>query len=152
MRKILVSLMASLALASPALANEARVEGRAGIVWGGGEEDAVAGIAAGYDFDLGANAFAGAEISGDKILTDGTRVSLGLAGRVGFKAGDAGKLYGVGGWQSKPCRLCDDFWTAGAGYQHNLGQQLYGKIEYRHMFFDNARDANTVAVGVGTRF
>lgn len=153
MRKVLVSLMASLALASPALANEARFEGRGGIIWDQGEEEGIAGIAAGYDFDLGATTFVGAEVTADKILTDGTKVAFGFNGRVGAKLSDVGKLYAVGGYQTEPCDLCDDSWTLGAGYQHNFGSNLYGKVEYRHYFVDNGvSDPDSVVAGLGLRF
>ena len=47
MHKVLLSLAASLALATPALANEARVEARGGVIWDQGDEEAIAGVAAG---------------------------------------------------------------------------------------------------------
>ena len=153
MRKFLVPIMASLALASPALATEARVEARGGVIWNQGEEEAVAGIAGGYDFDLGSTTFAGFEASADKILTGGTRVSWGVGGRLGAKLSEAGKVYANGGWSSKHCRTCDESLYLGAGYQHNLGSNLYGKVEYRHHFFDNGvSDPDSVTAGVGLRF
>lgn len=153
MRKVLVSLAASLALASPALANEVRVEGRGGIIWDQGEEEGIAGVAVGYDFDLNESTFVGAEVTADKILTDGTKVAFGVNGRVGARLSDAGKLYAVGGYQSEPCDLCEDSWTLGAGYQHSFGSNLYGKVEYRHYFVDNGvSDPDAVMVGLGMRF
>ncbi|HEY0959020.1 MAG TPA: hypothetical protein VGE05_07065, partial [Novosphingobium sp.] len=105
------------------------------------------------DFDLGSSAFVGAEISADKILTDNTRVSFGFGGRAGVKVSEAGKLYAAGSYQTKPCALCEDSWTLGAGYQHNLGNNLYGKVEYRHYFVDNGvSDPDAVTVGLGMRF
>lgn len=155
MRKVLFPVLASLAAlsaATPALANEARVEARGGIVWGYDESEATAGVAAGYDFDLGNVAFAGVEVSGDKILTEGTKVSFGVSGRVGGKIGEDGKLYVAGGWQSEPISDTIDLWSIGAGYQHNIGQKLYGKVEYRHYFGDYDFDADSVMVGLGARF
>lgn len=153
MRKIVLPLLASLAVASPALANEARVEARGGVIWGQGESEAIAGVAAGYDFDLGSAAFAGAEVSADKILEDGTRFAFGFTGRAGVKLSEAGKLYAAGGYTTKACRFCDDSLHLGAGYQHNFGQSLYGKVEYRHYFFDNGvPDPDAVVAGIGMRF
>jgi|EndMetStandDraft_5_1072996.scaffolds.fasta_scaffold51286_3 outer membrane immunogenic protein len=152
MRKILVSLAASLAIASPALANEARVEARGGVIFGGGDEEGIAGIAAGYDYDLGSKAFIGPEVSADKVLEDGTRVTFGFGARAGVKLSEAGKLYAIGTYQTKPCSGCDEFWTAGAGYQHNFGSNLYGKVEYRHFIVDNANDPDAVVAGLGMRF
>ena len=155
MRLALISLAAALTVATPALANEARVEARGGIYWmpAANYDQATAGIAAGYDWDLGSKAFGGVEVSGDKILDGGTRVSFGAIARLGFKTSEAGKLYALGGYQSKPCGLCEDSATAGAGYQHGLGEKLYGKVEYRHFFTgNNVPDSNAVLVGLGTRF
>jgi outer membrane immunogenic protein len=153
MRKVLLPLLASLAIASPALANEARVEARGGVIWNDGDSEAIAGVAAGYDFDLGGSTFAGVEASADKILESNTRLAFGFSGRAGVKLSEAGKLYGIGGYTTKACRFCDDSLHLGAGYQHNFGQSLYGKVEYRHYFFDNGvSDPDAVVAGVGMRF
>lgn len=139
-------------LSTSAMANEARVEARGGVVWADGESDAVAGVAAGYDFDLGGSAFAGPEISADKVLTDDTRFSIGLGGRAGLKLGENGKLYAAASYQTKPCRFCEEAATLGAGYQHAFGR-FYGKVEYRHFFVgDSLPDYNTAVVGLGLRF
>ena len=139
--------------AAPAMANEARVEARGGIVWNGSDSEAVAGAAAGYDFDLGEKSFAGVEVSGDKILTDHTRVSFGASARAGAKLGDPVKLYAVGGYATKPCKGCEGSFNLGAGYQHNFGQNFYGKVEYRHSFVGNGVKDNDAAVaGLGVRF
>ncbi|MEZ5682161.1 MAG: hypothetical protein R3E14_12805 [Erythrobacter sp.] len=148
MRKIaLLGAAAVAAIAVPAQANEGRVEARGGIAWAGGEEEAVAGIAAGYDFDLGDTAFVGVEGSADKLLVDGADVVWGLTTRLGAKVGDAGKLYGTAGYSFAE----DDAFHAGAGYQHKLGSAAYVKVEYRH-FFNEGTDVNTAAVGVGMTF
>ena len=153
MRLAILSLVAAAAAVSPALANEARFEGRGGVILSGGNSEGIAGVAAGYDWDLGDNAFAGLEVSGDKILESNTRVSLGIGGRVGAKLGEAGKLYVVSTYQTKPCKFCEESVSAGAGYQHAFGESLYGKIEFRHNFVGNGvKDTNTVAIGIGTKF
>jgi outer membrane immunogenic protein len=152
MRYVALSLLASLAVASPALANEARLEARGGVVWDGSNSDATAGVAAGYDWDLGGNTFAGLETSADKILTDGTRVTFGFGGRLGVKTSPAGKAYAVSTYQTKNCRYCEDSVTLGAGYQHDLGNKLYGKVEYRHHFVENISDYDAALVGLGVKF
>lgn len=152
MRYVALSLLASLAVASPALANEARVEARGGIVWDGSNSDATAGIAAGYDWDLGGNTFAGLETSADKILTDNTRVTFGIGGRIGVKTSPDAKLYAVSTYQTKNCKYCEDSVTLGAGYQRDLGGNLYGKVEYRHHFVENVSDYDAALVGVGVKF
>lgn len=152
MRYIVLPLLASLAVASPALANEARIEARGGVVWDSNDSEATAGVAVGYDWDLGANTFVGLETSADKILTSNQRVTFGIGGRVGFKTSPDGKLYAVSTYQTKNCKYCEEFVSLGAGYQHNLGNNLYGKVEYRHNFVDNSSDYDAALVGVGVKF
>lgn len=153
MRLVLLSLAASLAVASPALANEGRIEARGGIVWDGGSTEDVYGIAAGYDFDLGTGAFAGVEVSGDKIADTGTKVSFGATGRLGAKVGGTTKVYVDGGYTSEPCDLCEDAIHAGAGAEVGFGSNLYGKLGYRHFFVNNGfSDYDSVVIGLGVRF
>jgi len=153
MRKVLFPLMIALAAASPALANEARVEARGGVYWEPGDTKATAGVAAGYDFDLGSAAFAGGEVSGDKILESGRKVAFGFTGRLGVKASPADKLYIDGGHTTKPCELCESAEHIGAGYEHNFASRLYGKVEYRHFLTHNgAPKSNAVSAGVGLKF
>ncbi|MGH6785785.1 MAG: outer membrane beta-barrel protein [Novosphingobium sp.] len=155
MRKVLIALAVSAAaLATPALAaGEGRVEARGGIVWDGGATEDVYGVAAGYDFDLGEAAFAGVEVSGDKIGDTGTKVAFGATGRIGAKVGEKTKLYVDGGYTSEACDLCEDAVHAGAGAEIGFGGNLYGKVAYRHFFVNNGGgDYNAVAVGLGVRF
>ena len=155
MRKILLAMGAigaSLAIAAPAHANEARIEARGGVFWGYGDSEGTAGVAVGYDFDLGQSAFAGVEASGDKILVDGTKVAFGLSGRLGLKAGEATKVYGLGGYTTEPFDGGEDSWHAGAGVQQKLGSAFYIKAEYRHFFVNNWDDADAVVGGVGLTF
>lgn len=150
MRKMIIAAATIATLSStPAFAEtagEGRVEARGGIAWAGGEEEAIAGIAAGYDFDLGETAFFGVEASADKILASDTEVVFGATARVGIKAGENGKFYVNGGYSFND----SDAFHAGAGYQHKLGKNVYAKVEYRR-FFDTV-DINTAAVGVGFAF
>lgn len=153
MRKVLLALAASAALASPALANEGRIEARGGVIWDSTDTEDVYGVALGYDFDLGETAFVGAELSGDKVATSGTKVAFGVSGRLGAKLGAASKLYATGGYTTEMCDLCDDSWNLGAGYELGLGKNLYGKVEYRHHFLPAGNaDGNTVMVGLGAKF
>lgn len=133
--------------ATSASANEGRFETRAGVVWAGGEEEFVAGIAAGYDFDLGEKLFLGAEASGDKIFVDGADVVWGTTARVGTKIGE-GKLFATGGYSFAEG---EDMPHVGAGYEHKITDTAYLKTEYRHFFSDFA-DANTVVAGIGINF
>lgn len=154
MRKIILPLIASLAIATPAMANEGRIEARGGVFWTDGYTQDAYGVAAGYDFDLGETAFAGLEVSADKIADTGTKVALGFSGRLGAKMGEKGKLYATGGYTTETCDICNnDSFHAGAGYQHGFGSNLYAKVEYRHFFVDqNRQDGNAAVVGLGMKF
>ncbi len=153
MRKVLLPLLASLAIATPALANEARVEARGGVIWSNGASQDVWGAAAGYDFDLGDTLFAGVEVSGDKIGTSGTKVAFGGSGRLGIKAGESTRLFAAGGYSTESCDLCDGTWHAGAGIEQNITSTVYLKGEYRHYFANNVvTSADAVVGGVGMRF
>lgn len=147
MRKHFILAAIAATIASPALAGEARIEARGGVAWASGESEAIAGVAAGYDFDLGEGAFAGIEASADKILVDGTDVVFGITGRVGPKIGDAGKLYADAGYSFGD----GDAAHVGAGYQHKFGANFYGKIEYR-LFLNEGTNINTAAIGLGYAF
>ena len=152
MRKYLMFLAASLAVATPALANEARVEARGGVYWTPGDTAGTAGVAAGYDFDLG-SAFAGGEVSADKILESGTKVAYGFTGRLGVKPSPGDKLFAAAGYTTKPCDLCEHATNLGAGWEHSFASRLYGKVEYRHFFTaGGAPDSNAVSAGLGVKF
>ena len=153
MRKIVLPLLASLALASPALANETRVEARGGVIWSNGTSEDTWGAALGYDFDLAPGTFAGLELSGDKIGTDGTKVAFGATGRLGIKAGMGTALYGAGGYTTETCDACEGQWNLGAGVEQKISGPFYVKAEYRHHFKnDVVNGSDTVLGGVGVKF
>lgn len=136
------------AMAVPAAANEVRVEARGGAIWAADETEATAGIAAGYDFDLGDIAFVGAEISADKVLASDTDIYVGFTARGGARIGDDGKLFVAGGYTVSEG---EDVWHAGAGYEHRIMNNIYLKAEYRHFFSDFA-DGNQLTGGIGVKF
>ncbi len=152
MKKILIALAASVAVASPALANEGRIEARGGIIWDSGATEDVYGVAAGYDFDLGGNTFAGVEVSGDKVGATGSGLVIGFTGRLGVKAGTGTRLVADAGYSAVTCAACDDPIHAGVSIEQDLGTNVYGRVGYRHYFYDAATDVDAVAVGVGVRF
>lgn len=139
--------LAAAAVAAPAQANEARVEARGGVAFAFGDEEAVAGVAAGYDFDLGEDGFVGVEVSADKVLRDGFDVQFGFTGRVGINTSEAGRLYFNGGYTAGDL----DDWRMGAGYQRDLNESLYAKVEYIHIF-ERGIDPDVALVGLGMRF
>lgn len=152
MRKFAILATAAAAVvATPALAQttgEGRIEARGGIAWAGGNEEAFAGVAAGYDFDLGEQAFVGVEASADKVLVGGANVLWGIGGRVGAKVGPQGKLYANGGYGFTKGA---DAAYIGAGYQHKFGTNVYGKVEYRRTL-NSGTDVNFAGIGLGYAF
>lgn len=154
MRSIVLTLAAATAmLATPAMANEIRAEGRGGVVWDGNDAEAIGGVALGYDFDIAPRAFAGIEVSADKILRSNTRVAFGANLRAGIDLPAFGKLYATGGYASKFARGGEDSWNLGAGLQKSFLPKTYGKLEYRHYFIGNGfTDGDAVLAGVGFAF
>jgi hypothetical protein len=155
LRPILTGLGAALMLATPALADETRVEvNTTGNFYGGDYQQSI-GLAAGHDFSLTPAFFVGPEVSIDKLLATDTLTSVGVSGRLGADLGGAGKLYAVGGWASQPYHGGNPDWDIGAGYQHTLIPGTYGKLEYRH--YTSSADGVTPArdalvVGFGAHF
>ncbi|PNU04628.1 outer membrane beta-barrel protein [Novosphingobium guangzhouense] len=155
MRIALVSLaaVAAVAAATPALANEVRVEARGGVIWDGSDSEATVGGAIGYDYDLAPGLFVGVQGSADKILTDNTRVSWGAGGRIGIEPRDGTKVYALADWQSKNCKYCNSAVGVGGGVQQDVGSRYYVKAEYQHLLVgDNTPDADRGLVGVGVKF
>lgn len=151
MRLILASFAAAAAVAAatPALANEARVEVRSGVAWDDGQQaEATIGAAAGYDVNVGP-AFVGIEQSVDKTLASNYDVRWGTSGRIGVEAMPGTKLYATAGYNYGEGPNATDI---GAGVQKDFGP-LYGKVEYKHFFTENGfRDSNAALVGVGMKF
>ena len=144
MRKfVLAAVAASALLSAPAMANEGRVEARSGIAWANGNEDFIAGVAAGYDFDVDANVFVGVEGSIESNFEGDEFYNVGA--RLGTKIGD-GKLYLTGAYE-----IDSEEFGVGAGYEHAIGNNVYGKVEYRRYLL-NGTDVNTAGVGLGMRF
>lgn len=153
MRKLLIlAATAAAVTAVPAAAQdragEGRIEARGGVAWVPGDSEAFAGIGAGYDFDLGETAFAGAEIGADKVLQGGANVLFSVGGRFGAKVGERSKVYVLGGYGFTKG---DDAAYAGAGFQLGLGQNLYGKVEYRRTL-NSGTDVNFAGAGLGVSF
>jgi opacity protein-like surface antigen len=134
-------------IAAPAFADETRVEARGGLFNGSGNTEATAGIAAGYDADMGPQAFIGGEVSADKLLAGGADIYVGLTGRGGFRLGE-GKVFAAGGYTFAQG---PNAWHLGAGYERQLSGNLYWKAEYRH-FFADLDDADQIVAGVGLKF
>lgn len=154
MGKFSTAFAASLAIASPAFANEARIEVRGGEYLETGFSQEAAGFALGYDFDLSDDVFVGGEISADKVLQGyGTRLAYGFSGRLGIKVSPKDRLFINGGGTTKFCGLCVSSKHVGGGYERMIGSNLYSKVEYRRFFYEVAiPDGNLISVGVGFKF
>jgi outer membrane immunogenic protein len=152
MRKFILPLLASLAVATPALA-DTRAEVRGGAAWSSGVTEDTYGAAIGFDGDLGPAAFYGLELSGDKIADSGTKVAWGLTARLGLKAGTGTRVFGAAGYTTEPCDLCESSVHAGAGVEQKVAGPFYVKAEYRHYFTGNSvPDSDALVAGVGVRF
>jgi outer membrane immunogenic protein len=137
-------------VAPPAYAKgEGRVEARGGIAWAGVASEAFAGVGGGYDFDLNEKAFVGLDVGADKVLVNGAAVVWSVGGRVGAQVGEKGRIYANGGL-GFCCGGNDPY--IGAGYQHKLGSNVYGKIEYRTAFSSFGPNINFAGIGLGIGF
>lgn len=152
MRKLILPLLAAVAVPAPALA-DSRAEVRGGVISSQGTTEATYGAAIGFDADFGPLAFYGLELSGDKIDRNSTKVAYALTGRLGVKAGPFTRVFGAAGYSSEPCDRCEASWHAGAGLEQSLGGPLYAKGEYRHYFPGNGvADSDSFVGGIGIRF
>jgi outer membrane immunogenic protein len=139
------------------------------------------GIGLGYDFDIGKNAFIGVDLSADDstqkecatgaivandklCLRAGRDLAAGL--RAGFNISERGKVYALAGYTNARfkfdyttpagVRTVDgenlDGFRLGAGYQHKLAGNTYGKIEYRYSNYEQDITRHQVLVGLGLTF
>lgn len=153
MKKFVLAAVAAVAFASPAMANEARVEVRGGLIAIEDTSETIYGAAAGYDIDMGPVAFVGVEVSADKIDLTGTKTAFGFTGRIGGRSDSGLRAYATGGYTTEACDGCEGQWHAGVGVQQSFAGMFYGKVEYRRYFeTDNAFAGNAGVVGLGVRF
>ena len=160
MRLVLFSLAASLAVATPVMAQSsakdtasdmgARVDIHTGLGWAdSGKANATLGATAGYDIATGGGTFAGLEESVDKVLTSQDKVRFGTTVRFGTHVTPADKLYALAGYSYG---TGPNGTHVGAGVEHSFGP-VFGKVEYRHTFNEDAvKDSNATLVGVGMHF
>ena len=141
----------------------------------------VYGVGLGYDIDVGKNAFVGLDLSLDDstmkecensaILANdrlcvaaGRDLAAGL--RAGVNVGTSGKVYGLAGYTNARFKASYttpggvrtseadnlDGFRLGAGYQHALSGNTYGKVEYRYSNYENDISRHQVLFGVGMNF
>jgi outer membrane immunogenic protein len=146
------------------------------------EDDGVVyGIGLGYDFAVTPKAFVGVDLSIDDssvkdceasaiLLNDelclraGRDLAAGV--RAGVNVGERGKLYALAGYTNARFRFdyktpagvrtresenLDGF-RIGAGYQHAISGNTYGKVEYRYSNYEQDISRHQVLFGVGVNF
>lgn len=134
-------------LATPAQADETRVEVRTGIVWCCGVSDETIGVAVGHDFDLGSEMFVGVEAVADTDF-DFIDPTIGVNARLGTKLSEETKVFVLGGYAYETGFDFDDA-VFGAGLQHNFTEQALLSVQFQR-YIDT--DVNRAVVGFGIRF
>ena len=148
---------------------------------GSGESGIVYGIGAGYDVAIGEKAEIGLDLSADLSSLEECRTAVVLPGdracldagrdlaaavRLGYKVSDRGTLYALAGYTNARFRF--DYTTPagvttrdgrnldgfrlGAGYQHDFGERMYGKVEYRYSNYEADVTRHQALIGVGVKF
>ena len=146
-----------------------------------GDSGVLYGIGIGYDWDIGQRGFVGVEANLDDstmkecesdvllasdraCLRAGRDISVGVRG--GIKVSEAGKLYALAGYTNArfkasyttPAGVTTsdsenlDGFRLGAGYQHDIGGNAYGKVEYRYSNYEADVSRHQVLLGVGVNF
>jgi outer membrane immunogenic protein len=141
----------------------------------------VYGIGAGYDFAISPKVELGIDLSADLSTMEECETSVVLANdracldagrdlaaavRLGYKVSDRGTLYALAGYTNARFRF--DYTTPagvttrdgrnldgfrlGAGYQHDFGKKLYGKVEYRYSNYEADVTRHQALLGVGVKF
>ena len=88
----------------------------------------------------------------DATRGDGTRVAWGIGGRAGAEVLPRSKIFVSMNWQSKDCRECGNAVGLGTGWEQNLSEKIYAKIEFKHLFIDDEANANVGIIGLGLMF
>ena len=182
MKKLTIAALAAAAAVLPTAANaQAYVQVETGLdvvdVNPGSDEGVLYGVAAGYEFPLGSNVFAAVEAGiadsttkdcardGAERLCVKTGRDLSATLRLGTNLSENSKIYALGGYTNARIkatyddgfdRYSDgvnlDGFRLGAGYQHNFGQNLFGKIEYRYSNYEQGFERHQGVVAVGAKF
>ena len=141
----------------------------------------VYGIGAGYDFAIAPKVELGLDLSADLssmkecessviLANDAACIrakrDLAAALRLGYKVSERGTIYALAGYTNarfrfdyttpagvttRDSRNLDGF-RLGAGYQHDFGENLYGKVEYRYSNYEADVTRHQALLGVGVKF
>jgi outer membrane immunogenic protein len=145
------------------------------------EDGIVYGVGLGYDLNVGKSGFVGLDFSIDDstakecersailandraCLKAGRDLAAGI--RAGVHVGERGKLYALAGYTNARFRTAyttpagvtttdaenQDGFRLGAGYQHALSGNTYGKIEYRYSNYEHGIERHQALVGLGMTF
>jgi hypothetical protein len=158
MRQVLIAAAAAAcamgAFAGPAMAGtsgDVRAEVRSGVDWEDGQAaKGTIGAAIGYDYNLPGGAFIGVEQAIDKTLVTRDDAVGSTSARFGIHATPRDKLYVISGYSYGS--NYQDGAHLGGGVEHSFGP-YYGKVEYRHIFNNDAANQNNqVLIGAGVKF
>jgi outer membrane immunogenic protein len=139
------------------------------------------GVGFGYDLNVGKKGFVGVDFSIDDstmkecetssilandelCLRAGRDLAAGI--RAGVNVGERGKLYALAGYTNARFRAAYttpagvttrdsanfDGFRLGAGYQHDFGDKLYGKVEYRYSNYEGNIERHQALLGLGVKF
>jgi len=147
---------------------------------GGSSEGLTYGVAAGYDVQARDALFFGIQASvsdsttkecerdllsvGDKLCVRSGR-DLAAVARVGTNVGDTTKLYVLGGYTNARIRVTYndgtnrdsdgtnlDGFRLGAGFEHDFGGNLFGKVEYNYSNYEQGFSRHYALAGLGVKF
>ncbi len=139
------------------------------------------GIGLGYDFAITPKMELGVDLSADLASTEGCETSaivandracfdakrdLAAALRLGYKVSEQGTIYALAGYTNARFRAAYttpagvttrdsanfDGFRLGAGYQHDFGEKLYGKVEYRYSNYEGNIERHQALLGLGVKF
>lgn len=179
---IYAAMLASTAIAAPALAQDgpsfsgAHVEALGGwdrVQAGGTHDDgALYGVGAGYDIRRGNTVFGIEGEASDSTqkenlggVTEHAARDLYVGGRIGAVVGGNNLLYAKAGYTNARYALSGtapdsesfahgnlDGVRVGAGIEHALGSRAFVKAEYRYSNYEQGVSRNQVVGGIGLRF
>jgi outer membrane immunogenic protein len=125
----------------------------------------VAGLEANLDFSSADKCGTGVLAAGDELCAEARR-DISAVGRLGYRIGDKGLIYALAGYTNGRYRIDYDPANGpavrtsenldglrlGAGYQHDLGNRVYSKIEYRYSNYEADVERHQVIAGLGIAF
>jgi outer membrane immunogenic protein len=158
MKKIMLTTLAALALATPAVAANpftgVRAEATVGLddVTGGRDTTAVSyGVGLGLDAEVWPRVVVGVAANLDNVFD---RQQVAANARLGYVVTDRVMVYGTAGyanWYQLTNRDLHGF-RAGAGVEARVAGPLYAKVEYRYSDFQSGVGQHGVVAGAGLRF